>query len=208
MRGIAFTQRQAAVAATVAMAAVVLVGALHAFNNDRPLLRVEIPTFSRFALAPAESHEGAKPVPLASLGADEAADAVAQTVGQPGRAPLASTVVDPGLPASKDGVMPVAFDLLQPAASGETVGGDAIVVRKAVRINDREVGSMPIHIDGDSRLLVDSGELRRILAKAGVSSDALASANGAGLRSFTQLRSAGLDLRYDPASDTIRVTAS
>jgi hypothetical protein len=95
--------------------------------------------------------------------------------------------------------IPLEFDIATPGAGGESVGGDAIVVRKPVRMGAQELGTLPVHVDGDSRLLVDAGDVLDLLARAGAS----ATFKGSGLISFGELRNSGVDLRYDPNSDSV-----
>lgn len=98
------------------------------------------------------------------------------------------------------------FDLASPGSGNERVSGEAIVVRKILRFGKSEIGSAPIHVDGQSRLLIDTGELAKVLRTAGIESELGSKASG--LATFPDLRRRGIDLRYDPQSDTINVTVS
>lgn len=177
-------------------------------EGTQPLARVELPTFTRIDLpAPvSEDHDGEQET--VELTADEAAEQAATAAegasevssqGTPWQPRQSAAVAGP----DKNGLLPVSFDVMRPGAGSERVGADAIVVRKSVRINDREAGSLPIHIDGNSRLLVDPKELKSVLARGGIARDV---GGGSGLLTFVQLRESGIDLRYDPSSDSLMIT--
>ena len=103
-------------------------------------------------------------------------------------------------------VIPVKFDLQSPGLGDEVVGGDEIVVRKALRLGSREIGSLPIHVDSQSRLLVRPDDLKAVLESAGQASRLRSGANANQLRTFADLRKDGIDLRYDPNSDSVMLT--
>ena len=106
-----------------------------------------------------------------------------------------------------NGLIPLTFDLASPGSGGESVGADAIVVRKSLRIRGRDVGSIIVHIDSDTRLLIDGEQLKRVLAAAGEPRNLRRSQRTDNLLTFTELRNDGVDLRYDPGSDSLVMTA-
>lgn len=105
-----------------------------------------------------------------------------------------------------NGLIPLTFDLASPGSGGESVGADAIVVRKSLRIRGRDVGSLMVHIDSDTRLLIDGEQLKRVLAAAGEPRNLRLSQRTDNLLTFTELRNDGVDLRYDPGSDSLVMT--
>lgn len=88
------------------------------------------------------------------------------------------------------------FDLAD--ITGET---QAIEVTKPIHLDGRAIGVASLSIDRNSRLLVSSKDLGRLLpSELFARIDSEASHVG-----FDELRDAGLDIRYDPLADTIRI---
>lgn len=177
-------------------------------EGTQPLARVPLPSFTRIDLPEPVSGEPDGEDASAELSVDQAAEMAAVAAEGASINPPEGTPAEPrqrvaAISPDENGLLPVSFDVMRPGAGSERVGADAIVVRKAVRINDREAGSLPIHIDGNSRLLVDPKELRSVLARGGVARDV---GGGSGLLTFVQLRESGIDLRYDPSSDSLLIT--
>ncbi len=191
-------------AACVAVAAVLVDNAAW----HRPEISgVPLPNFTRIDLPSTDA--GAAALPDIQIAAEELAAGAADT-DVPASADASGTQALAAARSERvigpDGIIPVNFDIGTPGSAGEAVRGDAIVVRKTVRIGTREVGSLPIHVDGRSRLLVDTADLRRMLARAGQDDTLKAGAGKDGLQTFSELRSAGVDLRYDPNSDSVVMT--
>lgn len=109
-------------------------------------------------------------------------------------------------PVPSDATLYTNFDLANVDSSPERVAGDEVVVRKVLRIGEREIGSAPIHVDKGSRLLIDVADLQRLFRSAGVASALNGRNSSSALASFGDLRRDGVDLRYDPVTDTIAVT--
>jgi hypothetical protein len=170
-------------------------------RNQGFVLRAELPHFNRFLL-PDASDGPALPDPQSA----EVMQAVAESAQAvpPGGDP-ASPAAAPALAAAQGArqrgapFIPVEFDILTPGAGNESVSREAITVRKTVRMGGKEVGTLPVKVDGDSRLLVDVGDVRDLLIRSGES----ANISGNGLISFGELRRAGVDLRYDPGTDAV-----
>lgn len=109
-------------------------------------------------------------------------------------------------PVPSDAALYTNFDLASVGSSREPVAGDEVVVRKVLRIGEKEIGSAPIHVDKGSRLLIDVADLQRLFRSAGVASALNGQNSSSALASFGDLRRDGVDLRYDPVTDTIAVT--
>lgn len=172
----------------------------------RGVVRVALPNFTRVELPGSDSSKdsGTEKVDQTPLVDETVAVALGDTAIQanarPEAQPGTATRPAPG------NVIPVKFDLQSPGLGDEVVGGDEIVIRKAVRLGNREIGKLPIHVDSQSRLLVRPADLRSVLESAGQEAR-LRPASGANqLRTFADLRKEGIDLRYDPNSDSVVLT--
>ena len=199
-----------ALAATAAIVGIWI--AIDRAISTGPVMRVAIPHFTRIELPESTSAGPVDEEALASLDAGDAADAVVALMQTPGAAPdmaaaSESNRMAAGPTRTAEGLIPLSFDLVRPGASGESVSADAVIVRKPLRIGAREIGSLPVHIDGDSRLLVDATELVRMLERAGRPRTVRKSRRADNLLTFTELRNDGVDLRYDPNSDSLVMTA-
>lgn len=166
-------------------------------SSASPALPPEAPTSPDEEALPAEIEEPAPEV----LAAVEESSAVAN-----GQTDLPAAPVPAPIARTANGMIASSFDLASPGSGNERVSGEAIVVRKVLRFGKSEIGSAPIHVDGQSRLLIDTGELAKVLRTAGIDSELGSKASG--LATFPDLRRRGIDLRYDPQSDTINVTVS
>ncbi|MEZ5681347.1 MAG: hypothetical protein R3E14_08615 [Erythrobacter sp.] len=172
----------------------------------RGVARIQLPNFTRVEMPGSEQAALVETEAQVQGGPPDEAPALAleETRTQHGATaeprPAATARPAPG------NVIPVRFDLETPGLGDEVVGGDEIVVRKAVRLGSREIGSLPIHVDSQSRLLVRPADLKSLLDKAGQGAKVRGAAGSNELRSFGELRKDGVDLRYDPTSDSVIVT--
>ncbi|MBX7495013.1 hypothetical protein K3172_03975 [Qipengyuania sp. 6B39] len=160
-----------------------------------PVARVPLPSFTRIDLPAAEPVDEADAALPARIDAAEAADLAALTAARPGGPPAGAP--RPSLATTRDA---------PDAGTIAALATEPVIVRKVVRVNNREAGSMPIHIDARSRLLVDPADLGAVLARAGVQRGTARPAAGQAMLSFSELRAGGLDLRYDPESDSVVIT--
>jgi hypothetical protein len=98
----------------------------------------------------------------------------------------------------------IAFDL----ADGDDRGGGAIEIRKAVRLNGADAGLATIRVSEASTLQIAPAELGGLLARAG-RADAAALLGGSAAEGafvdFEDIRSQGIDVRYDAPSDRVLV---
>lgn len=84
--------------------------------------------------------------------------------------------------------------------------GGPLKVKKPVYAGTRLIGNMEITIVGEGELLLDANEVRAIMGQqAGASSNAPARLPDQGPVSFATLRELGIDLRYSPTDDVIRI---
>lgn len=102
----------------------------------------------------------------------------------------------------------LALDFSLPTRSGgsvpvETERNGNIRVNKPVQVGSASAGSIAVTIDPDSRLLVQSEELRSLLQKQANTEAAIAKLPQSGLVSFNSLRDLGVNLRYNPVEDRI-----
>lgn len=158
--------------------------------------RVPMPNYNRVRLP--ERREGPANPDMAGEVAQAIAESVSETSANP-VPPKSQSAQAAGTVTAPSAFIPVEFDILTPGAGGDAVGGEAIVVRKVVRLGQKDIGSLPIHVDGGSRLLVDASEVRSLLDDAKVPG----TVRGSGLVSLADLRKSGIDLRYDPTSDSV-----
>lgn len=92
-----------------------------------------------------------------------------------------------------------------PAAARSSRDG-AIMVRKPLLAGGTALGSMDITIAGGSVLMLEAQQARRVLAgQPGKVPAALERLPDKGLVSFADLRALGIDLRYSPNEDVIRL---
>lgn len=160
-----------------------------------PVTRVPLTSFTRIDLPAAEPADAADDSSLARIDAAEAADLAALTAARPGD-PTAD-IPRPSLATTRDA---------PDTGTITALATDPVIVRKVVRVNNREAGSVAIHIDSRSRLLVDPADLGAVLARAGVQRGVPRPPAGQTMVSFSELRAGGLDLRYDPESDSVAIT--
>ncbi|WP_435200365.1 hypothetical protein [Qipengyuania sp. 902] len=199
-----------ALAAVVAIAGVWL--AIDRATATGPVMRVAVPHFTRIELPKTTAARPVGNEALAELDAGDAADAVVALMQNPDAARDMAAASEgnrmaTGPAMTAEGLIPLRFDLVQPGSSGESVSADAVIVRKPLRIGAREIGSLPVHIDGDSRLLVDATDIVRMLERAGRPRTVRKPRRADNLLTFTELRNDGVDLRYDPNSDSLVMTA-
>ncbi|QKG71122.1 hypothetical protein [Erythrobacter mangrovi] len=181
-------------AATIPIIATTLAG-----QWDKGLIsRATVPNYNRFRLP-----ERIDSAPSANSATGEVAQVIAESAEE--AAPVNSAVPGSGAPAPTaaqqppSAFIPIEFDILTPGVGDEAVGGEAIIVRKSVRMGQKEIGSLPVHVDTESRLLVDARDVRGLLEQADLSG----TVRGSGLVSFSDLRRMGIDLRYDPTTDSV-----
>ena len=196
----------AAVLAAIAVAAPAVPHLQALTSTYRGVARVALPNFTRVQLPET-------PAPQETSGVVDTPETDAPVIEEidPEQSPPAlvagAAARNPTLAqAGANGIIPVRFDLETPGSGDEVVGGDEIIVRKAVRLAGREIGSLPIHVDSRSRLLVRPSDLKSVLEKAGQGGKIRGSGSKDELRSFAELRKDGLDLRYDPAGDIVVIT--
>ena len=104
--------------------------------------------------------------------------------------------------------MPIDYSL--PGGQGsstnkQAVSGDAILVSKSVLFGSEVIGTVDIAVDGNSRLLVASDDLRRLISDKPGSARVLGSLGSDEMVSFATLRDFGVQLRYDPNEDVIKL---
>ncbi|MXP41625.1 hypothetical protein GRI75_08215 [Altererythrobacter soli] len=103
-----------------------------------------------------------------------------------------------------DGALAIKFDLAD--TTGSRVGGSAIEIRKAIRLNGADAGDARIHVDASSTLSMAREELGRILVKSGRQELIGQLGSGGRFVSFDEMRSRGIEVRYDPVLDRILVS--
>ena len=108
-------------------------------------------------------------------------------------------------PASgPDGLLDVSFDLSQL----DMLDRSPLDVRKVVRFNGADAGQATIRVGAGSALFIASEDLRNLLSEAERVdlADRLAAGPERRFVGFDEVRQAGLNLRYDAASDRILIT--
>lgn len=107
------------------------------------------------------------------------------------------------------GLLPLDFNLdpSQPGHSATRSRSDStFTISKPLLSAGATLGKMDITIDGGANLLFDAAQARRILAgQPGKVAAALDRLPEKGLVSFADLRALGIDLRYSPTEDVIRL---
>ena len=100
--------------------------------------------------------------------------------------------------------MDVSFDLAQPRISDRA----ALEVRKGVRFNGADAGQATIRVGTGSALFIASDDLRALLSAARRVdlADRLTSGAERPFVGFDEIRQAGVNLRYDAASDQIVIS--
>jgi len=119
--------------------------------------------------------------------------------GGPGAAPAPAAT-------RAGGLLAVDFDLSRPYDGASIADdGEAIDVRKPVRLNGAEAGSATVRVTPGSTLLMAREELGRLLARAGLAELAGQVGSG-GYVSFDDMRDKGITVRYDPVTDRLLVS--
>ena len=111
--------------------------------------------------------------------------------------------------AMSSSLIGIDFDLATQGAvsSAPVIQPESLVaVQKSVFANGSELGSLTVQIDPAARPYLDRAELKELLARAGVSTARLDARSSSELLSFTNVRDAGIDLRYDPIEDSITLS--
>jgi hypothetical protein len=103
-----------------------------------------------------------------------------------------------------DGLLDVTFDLSRP----DILDRSSLDVRKVVRFNGADAGQATIRVGHGSALFIAREDLRSLLSGAGRVdlADKLATGAERPFVAFDEVRQAGLNLRYDAASDRILFT--
>ena len=110
--------------------------------------------------------------------------------------------------AMSSSLIGIDFDLATPdgVSSAPTIQPESLVaVQKSVFANGSELGSLTVQIDPTAKPYLNRAELKELLDRAGVSTARLDARGSAELLSFTSVREAGIDLRYDPVNDNIKL---
>lgn len=92
----------------------------------------------------------------------------------------------------------------------DRVVGEFIFHQVSVRVNDSPAGAIDVRIGGDASLSIRIGALLSVVKgqlDPGLFAAMSTSAGADEYVSFRQLRAAGIDVRYEPAGDTIILTA-
>jgi hypothetical protein len=107
-------------------------------------------------------------------------------------------------PTAADGLMDVSFDLAQPRISDRA----ALEVRKGVRFNGADAGQATIRVGTGSAVFIAIEDLRALLSAARRVdlADRLTSGTERPFVGFDEIRQAGVNLRYDAASDQIVIS--
>ena len=143
-------------------------------------------------------------------GSDESAnDAEASLPASvPGSAHNDSTS-DKSTPAKQllgDLVIPIQYSLPEPTGNAdgsekETAG--SIKIRKSIVSGGKVAGTALITVDRSSRLLMESNDVRDLLKQVQANDGYLKQLPKTGLLSFQTMRSMGIDMRYNPTTDTV-----
>ena len=99
---------------------------------------------------------------------------------------------------------------LKPASTPDRIVGEFIFHRTAVQLNDSPAGKLDVRIGGDASLSIQVSALLSIVEgqmDSSVFAAMSASAGAAEFVSFSEIRAAGIDVRYDAAADQIVLTA-
>lgn len=162
------------------------------------------------------------PNPAALAAANTAAkDSAEAAIMGPGTTSVASTAQDQPASASGDlkasmpggiretSMMAVDFSLadLDGARVPSPIRKDApVTVTKAVIMGDQKIGKIDITIQGEGQLLLEAKAVRALLGQQDAKSEkSLMRLPEHGFVSFAQLRDVGIDLRYLPNEDAIRL---
>ena len=104
------------------------------------------------------------------------------------------------------GLIPVNFRL-GGSTNGTSAGSDQLIqVNMPVLYNNGLIGSVPIWIDPNGAITMDSDKLSRALAAANRPLSEALAGSGQERVSFSSLRSRGMTINYDPIGDQIVMT--
>lgn len=104
------------------------------------------------------------------------------------------------------GVIPSGFELTSTGSRSNSIEADNagnIEVRKSVYLGGAAIGTIPVTIDPNAQLLLNSRDIRNLLSNQAGIGRRLNTLPEDGLVSFQRLRSSGIDLRYNPTGDRI-----
>ena len=91
------------------------------------------------------------------------------------------------------------------AALGSGAGG--VSISKIVHVGDRPAGNLEVTVRSSGELFVDGRELRALLRRSDFgTTSTLARGLGDGSYSFRALREAGIEFRYSPDEDVLKIT--
>lgn len=112
--------------------------------------------------------------------------------------------------SSRDlGLLPLDFTLEPPGserATARRADDGAVIVSKPLLAEGTALGKMDITVADGATLMLEAQQARRVLAgQSGKVSAALDRLPEKGLVSFADLRALGIDLRYSPTEDVIRL---
>lgn len=150
----------------------------------------------------------AKDSGVATIIGSEAAPAANLAQAQP---PNMSNEQTPPLPRGNRETSMMAIDFSLADLDGVRVASPmrrdaSITVSKVVLVGDRKIGNVDITIESEGRLLLEAGAVRALLGQQDdKSAKSLMRLPEQGLVSFAQLRDVGIDLRYHPNEDAIRL---
>ncbi len=105
-------------------------------------------------------------------------------------------------------VIPSGFELTSTGSRNNSIESDNagnIEVRKSVYLGDAAIGTIPVTINPNAQLLLNSRDLRNLLSNQSGIGRRLNTLPEEGLVSFERLRNSGIDLRYNPTGDRIIV---
>lgn len=122
--------------------------------------------------------------------------------------PAATAIPAAAAQEEKGGLTAVRFNLADPyAPSGDGQASGPIELTKGVRVNGAEAGNATIRVTDGATIAIARDQLDKLLSGAGRGdlADKLASAGP--FVSFDRIRQAGLNVRYDAASDRILLSS-
>lgn len=104
------------------------------------------------------------------------------------------------------GLLSSGFELTENGSRTNDIEADNagnIEVRKSVYLGGAAIGTIPVTIDPNAQLLLDSRDIRNLLSGQAGIGRRLNTLPEEGLVSFQRLRNSGIDLRYSPTGDRI-----
>ena len=199
------------VASTGASVAVNQVGWTHLAWNAAYPIRFALPPDKRTVSAqlltlqadPAPSTEAAAPDPGSE--AEVAGPSIDRHVFANAFADVDGTPVEHAKPIGQ-GVLAVRFDLADPYTPTND-GTGPIELRKGVRINGADAGSATIRVTDGATIAIARTDLGKMLTSAGRTDLAQGLPVAGSFVTFDRIRQAGVNVRYDAASDRILLSS-